>query len=165
MNLEKLAKAACGTSIALVGLSVTAPLTASATPTRAFVPCAGTNGGAAGLVAAIAAANSAGGGTVNLAPGCTYTLTAVNNTSSNPNPMIGGSASNGLPVVTAPVTINGVSATIARNSSAPQFRLFEVDGPSGNLTLQGLTLTGGFSPAGGAPVEQRGYGHAERGPQ
>ena len=157
MNLKKLAKVACGTSVALVGVTVVAPLTASATTTRLFVPCAGTNGGGAALIAAIAAANSAGGGTVNLAPGCTYTLTAVNNTSTNPNPMIAGIlASNGLPVITTTVTINGRNTTIARGSSAPQFRLFEVDGPSGDLTLQGLTLAGGFSPAGGALLNNEG---------
>ena len=157
MNLKKVANIACGTGVALVGLTVASPLTASATTTKVFVPCAGPNGGAAGLVAAMAAANSAGGGTLNLAPGCTYTLTVVNNTSSNPNPMIGGIlASNGLPVVTAPITINGPNATIARSSSAPQFRLFEVDGPSGNLTLQGVTLTGGLSPAGGALLNNEG---------
>jgi hypothetical protein len=39
-------------------------------------------GGAAGLVAAIKAANAAGGGAISLAPRCTYTLTAADNNSS-----------------------------------------------------------------------------------
>ncbi len=58
--------------------------------------------------------------------------------------------------MTTALAINGVGATIARSSSAPQFRLFELDGPPGDLTLQGLTLTGGFSPAGGALLNNEG---------
>ena len=68
------------------------------------------------LVAAVTAAVASGGGTIHLAPGCTYTLTAVNNTS--PNPIL---ASNGLPVITVPITINGWNTTIARDATAPQF--------------------------------------------
>ena len=40
------------------------------------VPCSGAGGGAAGLVAAIDAANASGGGKIDLAGGCTYSLTA-----------------------------------------------------------------------------------------
>ena len=102
--------------------------------------------GAAGLVAAITAANVAGG-TINLAPGCTYTLTAPATTT--PIPMIGGVA--GLPAITNQVTINGFNTTIARSSTSPApFRIFEVDAPNRNLTLQGLTITGGNSTNGGA---------------
>src|SRR5262249_12536733 len=53
-------------------------------------------GDSAGLVAAVVTVNAAGGGTINLAAGCTYPLTTRNNTA------MGG---NGLPVVTSPVTI------------------------------------------------------------
>ena len=42
------------------------------------VPCAGPGGGTPGLIAAIHAANS-GGGTITLAPGCTYPLTSADN--------------------------------------------------------------------------------------
>ncbi len=98
-------------------------------------------GGAAGLIAAINTANAAGGGTITLAPKCTYTLTTANNDS------FGG---NGLPVITTRITIAGAHSTIAR-SSTEQFRILEVDGPGGNLTLSALTITGGDvgGPGGG----------------
>src|SRR5215472_9822681 len=66
------------------------------------VPCAGAGGGAAGLVAAVDAANASGGGAINLASGCTYSLTSANST-------VPGLGANGLPVITAPITINGGS--------------------------------------------------------
>jgi hypothetical protein len=97
------------------------------------VPCSGKGGGAAGLIAAINSANAAGGGTITLAPKCTYTLTTANNDS------FGG---NGLPVIATRITIAGAHSTIAR-SSTEQFRILEVDGPGGNLTASALTITGG----------------------
>lgn len=57
------------------------------------MPCGGPGGGAAGLIAAINSANSAGTGEILLAPNCAYSLTSPNNDS------------NGLPVVTANITI------------------------------------------------------------
>lgn len=87
----------------------------------------------AGLVAAVNAVNAAGGGSINLASGCTYSLTTRNNTA------FGG---NGLPVVVTPVTLNGRGATIAGNST--NFRIVAVDGTSGGaLTVNGVTITGG----------------------
>jgi predicted outer membrane repeat protein len=142
MKTMKVATMAIGTGALLLAFAVTPAAVASATP-PAFVPC---SSGAAGLIAAINAANVAGG-TINLAPGCTYLLTAPATTT--PIPMIGGLA--GLPAITNQVTINGFNTTIARSStSAAPFRIFEVDAPSGNLTLQGLTITGGNSTNGGA---------------
>ena len=97
------------------------------------VPCSGASGGAAGLVAAINAANAGGGGTINLAPGCTYSLTSANN-------MTAGA--NGLPVITSPITINGSGTTIAGNNS--NFRIILIAGAAGGrLTLNGITVTGG----------------------
>src|SRR2546430_7346925 len=106
------------------------------------VPCSGPGGGAAGLAAAITAANAAGGGTIALAPGCTYTLTAAGSS--------GPLGPNGLPIVTKRITIAGAHATITRSSSQ-QFRILEVDGPGGNLSASGLTITGGDAhpPSGG----------------
>ena len=101
--------------------------------TTVSVPCSGPAGGPAGLIAAISAANASGGATINLAAGCTYQLTAANNTS----PTLG---SNGLPVITSPITLNGSASTIAGNDST--FRILQVSG-TGNLTVQGLTITGG----------------------
>ena len=43
-----------------------------------------------------------GGGPINLVPGCTYTLTTVNN-----------SGENGLPVVTNRIAVNGNGATVS----------------------------------------------------
>jgi uncharacterized repeat protein (TIGR01451 family) len=84
----------------------------------------------AGLVAAINAANTAGGGTLDLTAGCTYKLTA-----------------GALPSVTTPITIHGHGATIERVATAPQFRLIAVDSYGGSLTADALTLTGGNDPA------------------
>ena len=97
------------------------------------VPCSGPAGGPAGLVAAISAANGSGGAAINLAAGCTYQLTAANNT----NPTLGN---NGLPVITSPITLNGSGSTIAGNDST--FRILQVSS-TGNLTVQGVTITGG----------------------
>jgi hypothetical protein len=83
----------------------------------------------AALVAAIDAANSTGGGTLNLAHGCDYRLTV------SPD-----SSENGLPAITTPITITGNHATIDGTNS---FRVFEVDGPGGNLAARQLTITGG----------------------
>jgi hypothetical protein len=107
------------------------------------VPCSGQGGGAAGLVAAINAANAGGGGFVNLAAGCTYSLSSANNT-------IDGAGTNGLPVVTSPITINGNGATIAGNNSS--FRIIAISGAAGgSLTLINVTVTGG-SASGDGPA-------------
>jgi hypothetical protein len=81
------------------------------------------------LVDAINAANSAGGGTLNLAHRCDYQLT------SSPD-----DSENGLPAITTPIAVNGNQATIDGTNS---FRDFEVDGPGGNLSAHDLTITGG----------------------
>ena len=78
------------------------------------------------------------GGTVNLRPGCTYTLTDA----TPPND------DNGLPVITNNVTVNGSGDTITRAATAADFRFFEVDGPNGNLTLNALTLSNGHASSG-----------------
>ena len=78
--------------------------------------------------AAVNAANGAGGGTINLDAGCTYTLTTADN------------GENGLPVVTQRVTVNGKGATI---TGSDEVRIFEVDGPEGVLKLTKVTLTHG----------------------
>jgi hypothetical protein len=117
-------------------LCATFAMVAAAAPAAAVsttVPCSGPGGGAAGLIAAVNAANAAGGGTIALAHGCTYALTARNNAAD------GG---NGLPVVTTRIVLNGDGTTIAGNST--NFRIFDVSGGAGGgLTLNHLTLTGG----------------------
>jgi hypothetical protein len=166
-------KLAPATGAALLALAFVTPVIASAS-THFNVPCSGAGGGASGLVAAINAANSSGGGTIDLVQGCTYTLLAANNTGTITMPGMPGSPSVtitwgiGLPVIKSKITIDGSGgdnqqqgqsdssgATIAGNGK--DFAIFEVDGPGGNLTLKDLTITKGFSAfAGGALLNAEG---------
>jgi len=91
------------------------------------------------LIAAINAANSAGGvNTITPAPGRTFTLTTVNNTTDGPN---------GLPVIAANnnLTIRGNGDAITRSAApnTPAFRLFDV-ATGAALTLQNVTLANGL---------------------
>jgi hypothetical protein len=122
-------------AILLGGLLAAAP--AAQAHTGGTVPCK-----APALIAAINAANSSGGATINLAPRCTYRLT----TAASPNAMLGDT---GLPAITSRVTLNGFHTTIAGNNST--FRILLVTG-SGKLTLQGLTITGGNTPGPGGGI-------------
>ncbi|MEU1629361.1 hypothetical protein ABZ746_29410 [Streptomyces sp. NPDC020096] len=94
------------------------------------------------MVSAINGANAAGGGDLILAPFCTYTLTSAHGTGG-----AGGPA--GLPNITTPITMTGLSTEITRASNAPSFRIIEVDGPSqlpadqGQLTLTTVTISNG----------------------
>src|SRR5467141_880978 len=101
--------------------------------------CAG--GDVACLIDAINMANANGEeNTITLEAG-TYTLTAVDNTTTGPN---------GLPSVTGIVTIQGAGADatiLERDASAPQFRLGHV-AATGSLTFDGLTLRGGRADPG-----------------
>ena len=139
MNARRLILGTAAGTGALLALALLPAGTALAA-TGVSVPCSGSGGGAAGLVAAINAANAGGGGTIRLAVGCTYRLTAPASS--------GALGPNGLPIITSAITIKGNGATIARRSTAP-FRILEVDGPGGNLTLQHVTITGGDTPGAG----------------
>ncbi|MFG2194196.1 hypothetical protein [Streptomyces sp. NPDC048639] len=93
------------------------------------------------LVNAINAANLIGGDDLVLAPFCTYTLTLAHSTD-------GGS---GLPDITTPITLSGISTQIVRSSTAADFRVLKVDGQglnSGELKLSGVTVRGGKAAAG-----------------
>lgn len=95
------------------------------------------------LRGAIDTANGAGGGTIELAPKCTYTLTDANTVGSQ----------NGFPNITADITLKGGKHTVIERSTAPgtpQFRFFEVNDPNGELTLNRLTLRNGSADFGGA---------------
>lgn len=129
MNQRPALFAAAATSAVVVALLF---VTAASAKSVVNVPCAGQSA----LVAAINAANSAGGGTINLARGCEYDLTTVDN-----------SGENGLPVVTTPIWVNGRDATIDGTDSV---RVFEVDGPGGSLSMNELTITRGSADVGGA---------------
>jgi hypothetical protein len=122
MKMIRLAVATAGVvSVALL-LVAAASAKPPAPPTN--VAC-----GQDALVAAINAANLAGGGTLNLAHECDYQLT------SSPD-----DSENGLPAITTAIKINGNRATIDGTDS---FRDFEVDGPGGSLSAHDLTVTGG----------------------
>src|SRR6476620_4163319 len=75
---------------------------------------------------------------LQLAKGCTYTLTARSNSFYR---------FNGLPTLTTPVTIIGNGATIQRDPSAPSFRLIAVDS-TGSLRLVGVNLHNGLAKGG-----------------
>jgi hypothetical protein len=99
------------------------------------------------LVSAIDAANAAGGGTLNLAAGCTYSITSPH-----------GGPANGLPVITTAITFEGTDTTIRRAPGALLlFRILEV-APTGNLTVKACTLRDGRAPllANGGGILNRG---------
>src|SRR4051794_19779145 len=89
-------RVALGASVGLIALLLVQPSAALAAPKKTNVPC----GGQAALVAAINSANTAGGGTLNLASGCTYLLTAPDN------------GVNGLPIVTTTIAVKGNGAAM-----------------------------------------------------
>jgi hypothetical protein len=138
VRLATSAKIGLGASAALVALTVAQPAVAWAGGGSGggIVPCTGQ----AALVAAINAANTAGG-TINLSPRCDYALTAPNN------------GANGLPVIVSQIRVNGHGATIDGTNTV---RVFEVDGPGGNLMLNNVTITRGSAPDFGGGIESLG---------
>ncbi|MFG1837513.1 hypothetical protein ACGFH8_03645 [Micromonospora sp. NPDC049175] len=81
------------------------------------------------LIQAITFANNEDGGVLELAKGCTYTLTRNQD-------------GNGLPVITENITLKGEHTTLGREATADYFRILNV-GPGGHLTLKGLSIRGG----------------------
>ena len=130
MHTLSIVKTGLGSSAAILfaGFLAAAPAQAS---TGASVPC-----NSPALIAAINAANTAGGGAINLAPRCHYRLTA---------PVSNGTG-DGLPPVTTRIAVNGNGATIDGKGAV---RVFEVDSPGGNLSLNNVTITGGSADIGG----------------
>ncbi|MEU5211981.1 hypothetical protein [Streptomyces sp. NPDC020742] len=119
---------------ALALCAATAPTAQAASPT--IVPCSED-----ALVSAIDAANDAGGGTLILAPFCTYRLTSAHGGD--------GDGPTGLPNITSPISLTGLGTVITRDDEADPFRIIEVDGPEhepsgrGKLTLTTVTVRGG----------------------
>ncbi|WP_018385582.1 hypothetical protein, partial [Wenjunlia vitaminophila] len=70
-------------------------------------------------------ANNAGGGSLSLRPGCTYTLTTP------------------LPDITGRLVIDANRSTITRDTTAPSFTILTV---RGSLALDAVTISGGDSP-------------------
>ena len=136
MKALSIAKTAVGGGAALLLAGFLAAAPAAQASAGKTVPCK-----TPALIAAIKAANSSGGASINLAPWCTYRLKAA----SSPNAQLGDT---GLPVVTSRITLTGFHTTIAGNNST--FRILMVTSP-GKLTLNGLTITGGNTsgPGGG----------------
>jgi len=113
-------------------------------------------GGSCTLVDAITAANTnqptggcpagtpfgtfnSGEDTITLPVGSTQTLSSANN--------FGSDGPTGLPVVSSAIVIDGNGSTIARDPTAPPFRIFKI-GSNSRLTLQESTITGGRTDAG-----------------
>ncbi len=121
--------------VGAVALGALASLSA-ASAQAAVVPVACT---APALVAAVTSANaSAEADTLNLATGCTYTLTTHASTSFG---------FTGLPAIEGDLTIAGDGSTIARSGAAAPFRLITVSAGA-SLRLEDLTLTGGLAQGG-----------------
>jgi len=104
-----------------------------------------TAGDAAELIAAIHDANATAAiDVIELTDD--VVLTAADNVDNGPN---------GLPAVITPIVVIGNGHAISRDAAAPPFRLLMVDGffgPNGELTLDGLTLSGGdATPGAGGP--------------
>jgi hypothetical protein len=118
-------------------------LTACTYPTK-HIPC----GDVFELVDVINKANLAGGiHTIELAQGCTYELTWIEDQTNG---------NNGLPAIGTQITINGNGATIIRAEDAPKFRIFQV-GTKANLTLNNLTIQNGYADGSGpSNYEDRG---------
>ena len=130
MKPIKIAKAALGTSAVILALTLAPAAVASASP-AVFVLL--------GWGSCIGHGHHSGrcdGRDHQLGPWLHLLAHVVNNGG-------GMTGFNGLPVVTNAITINGFFTTIAANDT--NFRIFEVNGPGGNLTFQGLTITGGNS--------------------
>ncbi len=84
-----------------------------------------------------AAGNPSGADTINLPAGGNFLLTTpVGATSFD---------SNGLPVITGTVIINGNGSTLSRASTAPAFRIMAVEA-GGDLTVNNAAISGGLAP-------------------
>jgi uncharacterized repeat protein (TIGR01451 family) len=135
---------------------------AGAASASVSVGCAGGVGDTAALVSAIVSADSsAGPTTISLASGCTYTFT-VPYQGIPASPLAYWYGPSALPAIASSVTIVGNGATIQRDPAATvPFRLFFVGANplspntsnyaspgAGNLTLQDVTLRGGWARGG-----------------
>ena len=104
------------------------------------VPCDVTH-----LRSAITAANTAPGSVLSLRRHCTYSITDV---SSSPG--------DGLPAITASMTIRGNGARLVRSSTA-QFRILEIDSGA-TVSITSLTIRGGHAPDGSMAAGESGGG-------
>ncbi|MFH0341694.1 MAG: choice-of-anchor Q domain-containing protein [Chromatiales bacterium] len=132
-------------AIALLLALGQAPALAATLPVAPGIPPDINNDGLCALIEAIENANAdaathddclagSGADTIRLPAGSTQSLTAV-----HPNTTYGET---GLPDITSTITIEGKGSTIAREASAPEFRILAV-GTAGDLTLNQTTVSGG----------------------
>lgn len=97
----------------------------------------------AALISAINTTQRAGGGTIPLTPGCTYTLTTTHG---------GGThGPDGLPIIHTALALTGTNNIITRASGALPFRIAEVS-KTGNFTLTGVTLNNGLTAGDGGGI-------------
>jgi hypothetical protein len=132
-------RALTGAIVMAAAIPAFVPVAAHAVP----VACSET-----ALVRAVDDANAAGGGTLNLAAGCTYTLTSSHGNA--------GHGPVGLPIIRSVITIEGAPSTITRSNGilgllAPTLRIAEVAG-SGNLTLKAVTFDNGLANGSGGGI-------------
>lgn len=116
-----------GTLLA-AGLAAT-PVAAHAQSVQ-FVPCTGSNGGAAGLAAAISNVGT-GSGVIELAENCTYSFT---------DPFGRETA---LPAIDGQIAITGHHSTIARAANATSSFAIASVSPNASLALLEVTIKGG----------------------
>jgi len=135
----RLSRPRSSTLRALTGATVLAAAITASVPVAAQAAVACTE---PALIAAITAANGAGGGDVVLTPGCTYTLTASHSS--------GTKGANGLPIITTAVTLTGNANVITRSSLLP-FRIVEVS-KTGQLTVKSTTLSNGLAVSDGGGI-------------
>ncbi|WP_232542604.1 hypothetical protein [Streptomyces sp. QHH-9511] len=136
MRFRRVVLALAGAAVLATGTTTLLPATAQARIMA--VACDETS-----LITAVNAANAAGGGTVTLTAGCTYTLTAAHGND-------GVNGPTGLPIITTPITLEGNANTITR-SSASVFRIAQVS-TTGDLTLKAVTLSGGHAATNGGGI-------------
>jgi len=92
--------------------------------------------------------------TLELAPGCTYELTWIEDMSNG---------NNGLPAIVSNMTINGNGATIKRVENADHFRILQI-GAKSTVTINDLTIQNGYADgAGPTDYEDKGGGILNRG--
>ncbi|QBB70943.1 hypothetical protein ELE36_11615 [Pseudolysobacter antarcticus] len=144
--------------VSVVAITLGAPLTAQATT----IGCTGTTGDSHALIVAITNANdsASGGDTIDLGAGCTYTFTVADNWWYGPN---------ALPPIASNVVINGHGSTLLASHidgptpiTANAFRFFYISGGlelrAANLTLNNLTLSGGYAKGGDSLIGGGGSG-------
>ena len=124
-----------GATVVAAAITISIPMAA-----QAAVACNET-----ALIAAVNAANAAGGGNVVLTPGCVYVLTRSH--------AIGANGPDGLPIITTVIGFTGNANIITRSTKrgTAAFRIAEVSS-SGNFTLKKVTLNNGLAVGAGGGI-------------